>query len=79
MRVIVKRMNMETRPDKITYKRRSFMMRLFGGIGGGWVAGNLFSGIVRSTTLTKNKKAIQVRINPLAVPRTNKDATSHDA
>jgi hypothetical protein len=55
------------------------MMRLFGGIGGGWIAGNLFTGIVRSITLIKSKKAIQVRINPLAVPRTNKDATSHDA
>jgi len=70
---------METSQENNIYKRRSFMMRLFGGIGGGWIVGNLFTGIVRSMTLTKSKNAIKVRINPLAVPRTNKDATSHDA
>jgi hypothetical protein len=70
---------MDSSQDNITFKRRSFIMRLFGGITGGWIAGNLFSGIIRSTTPTKSKKAIQVRINPLAVPRSNKDATSHGA
>ena len=79
MRVIGKQQSMEIMQDKNTYKRRSFIMRIFGGIAGGWIAGNLFPGIERSTALTKSKKAIQVRINPLAVPRSNKDAKSHGA
>jgi hypothetical protein len=70
---------METTQDKRTIKRRSFIMRLFGGITGGWIAGNLFSGIVRSTAVAKNNEPVQVIINPLAVPRTNKDVTSHGA
>jgi len=70
---------METGQNKQTLRRRSFFMRLIGGIVGGWITGNLFSGIVRSTALTQNKKAIQVKINPLAVPRTNKNNTSHGA
>ena len=72
-------MNMEITRDMLTFKRRSFLKRLFGGIAGGWIAGNLFSDMVHFTTGSKNKKVVQVTINPLAVPRTNKDITSHDA
>ena len=72
-------MNMEITRDMLTFKRRSFLKRLFGGIAGGWIAGNLFSDMVHFTTGSKNKKVVQVTINPLAVPRTNKDITSHGA
>jgi hypothetical protein len=72
-------MSMETTRDTITFKRRSFFRRLFGVSVGGWIAGNLFSDIVHFTTGSKNKKAVQVTINPLAVPRTNKDITSYGA
>ena len=50
MHAIVKRLSMETTKDKHTLKRRSFFIRLFGGIGGGWMAGNLFSKLVHSTS-----------------------------
>jgi len=70
---------MEITRDMLTFKRRSFLKRLFGGIAGGWIAGNLFSDMVHFTTGSKNKKVVQVTINPLAVPRTNKDITSHGA
>ena len=70
---------MGTTQDRITLKRRSFFIRLFGGIAGGWIAGNLFSGIVHTAKVIGSKKTIQVRINPLAVPRTDKDATAHGA
>jgi hypothetical protein len=79
MHVIVKQLNMETIQDKNTFKRRSFFVRLFSGIAGAWIAGNLFSGMVRTATNTGNKEVVQVTINPLAVPRTNKDAISHGA
>jgi hypothetical protein len=79
MRVIGKRLSMDTIQDKTAFKRRSFIMRLFGSIAGGWIVGNLLSGIVHSTTLTKSKISVQAKINPLAVPRTNKDAISHGA
>jgi hypothetical protein len=79
MHVIVKQLNMETTQDKITLKRRSFFIRLFGGIAGGWIAGSLFSGIVRATKIIGSREAIQVRINPLAVPRTDKDDTAYGA
>jgi len=68
---------METTQDK--FKRRSFFKRLLGGIAGGWITGNLFSGIVRSTSFLKNSEEVRVAIDPLAVPRMNKDATSHGA
>jgi hypothetical protein len=79
MRVIVKRLNMETTQDKYPHSRRSFFVRLFNGIAGAWIAGNLFSGMVRTATNTGNKEVVQVTINPLAVPRTNKDTISHGA
>jgi hypothetical protein len=79
MHAIVNRLSMETTHDRITLKRRSFFIRLFGGIAGGWIAGNLFSGIVHTTKVIGSKKAIQVRINPLAVPRMNKDGPAHGA
>ena len=79
MRVIGKQLNMKTIEDKNVYKRRSFIIRVFGGIAGGWVAGNLFPGIERSTALIKSNKAIQVKINPLAIPRSNKEEKSHGA
>jgi hypothetical protein len=68
---------METTQDK--FKRRSFFKRLLGGIAGGWITGNLFSGIARSTAFFKNSEKVQVTIDPLAVPRINKDAASHGA
>jgi hypothetical protein len=79
MRVIAKRLSMETTQDKTTLKRRSFFIRIFGGIAGGWIAGNLFSHIVRTTTVAGNKEIVQVKINPLAVRRTKKETTSHGA
>jgi hypothetical protein len=68
---------METTEDKITLKRRSFFKRFFGGIAGGWLAGNLFPDIVHTTTIAKRKKEVQVTINPLAIPRMKKDTVSH--
>ncbi|MGD1043739.1 MAG: hypothetical protein ABR936_00275 [Bacteroidota bacterium] len=70
---------METTQENNTFKRRSFFLRVFGGIAGGWIARNLFSGFIRTTTNTGSKEIVQVTINPLAVPRMNKDATSHGA
>jgi hypothetical protein len=64
---------METTQGKITIKRRSFFGRLFTGIAGGWIAGNLFTHVVRSTAIPKSKEEVQVTINPLAVPRSEKD------
>ena len=77
MHVIVKRLTMETTQDRPTFKRRSFFIRLLSGIAGVWTAGNLISGIVRSTARKKSKETIQVTINPLAVPRTKNEMNSH--
>jgi hypothetical protein len=63
----------------IVMKRRSFFTRLLGGITGGWMAGNLFSGILRATAGAKNIEEVKVRINPLAVSRAKKDPKSHGA
>jgi hypothetical protein len=79
MRVIAEDLDMESRSDKITFKRRSFMARFMGALAGGWTAGNLLSGIARSTTRATSNRSVQIKINPLAVPRTNKDSTSHGA
>ncbi|MCX6122389.1 MAG: hypothetical protein NTX44_12340 [Ignavibacteriales bacterium] len=79
MRVIVKRLSMETTQEKYSHSRRSFFVRLFSGIAGGWIVGNLFSSLVRSTTGTGSKRVVQAKINPLAVQRTNKDSISHGA
>ena len=70
---------METPENKYSLKRRSFFIRLLGGITGGWIAGNLFSGILRSTTVYKSNKKVKVRINPLAVSRAKKEPETHDA
>jgi len=70
---------METTHDKHTLRRRSFFVRFFSGIAGGWITGNLFSSIVRTTKITGSKEVIQVKINPLAVSRTKKDSASHGA
>jgi hypothetical protein len=70
---------METPQDKIVFKRRSLFIRLLGGIAGGWMAGNLFSGILRTTAGVKSNEEVKVRINPLAVSRAKKDTTIHDA
>jgi hypothetical protein len=79
MRVIVKRLSMETTQEKYPQSRRSFFVRLFSGIAAGWIVGNLFSSLVRSTTVIGSKKVVQAKINPLAVPRTKKDTISHGA
>jgi hypothetical protein len=78
MPVIVKRLSMETAQDEHTFERRSFFLRLFGGIAGGWVAGKFFSGMVRTIRVIESNEVVQVKINPLAVSRSNKDAISHD-
>jgi hypothetical protein len=70
---------MDTPHDKFVLKRRSFFIRLLGGIAGGWMAGNLFSGILRSTAVHKSNEKVKVRINPLAVSRTKKDSETHGA
>jgi len=70
---------METPQDKYSLKRRSFFIRLLGGIAGGWIAGNLFSGILRSTAVYKSNKKVKVRINPLAVSRVKKEPKTHGA
>jgi hypothetical protein len=70
---------METTQEKYSHSRRSFFVRLFSGITGGWIAGNLLSRIVRPTTFTGSKEVVQAKINPLAVPRMNKDSISHGA
>jgi hypothetical protein len=61
------------------FKRRSFFIRILGGIAGGWIAGNLFSGILHSTAVQKTNEDVQVRINPLAVSRAKKDTNTHGA
>jgi hypothetical protein len=70
---------METTQDKIDLKRRSFFIRLLGGIAGGWIAGNVFSGMIRSTAVTKSNEEVKVRINPLAVSRAKKDTNTYGA
>jgi hypothetical protein len=77
MRVIVKRLNMETIQDTYLQSRRSFFVRLFSGVAGGWIAGNLLSRIVRTKTISESTNVVQVTINPFAVPRTKKDTISH--
>ena len=79
MHVIVNRLSMETTQEKYPHSRRSFFVRLFSGIAGGWIVGNLFSSLVRNTTVIGSTQVVQVKINPLAVPRTNKDTISHGA
>ncbi len=78
-RVIVKQSSMETTQNHHTFKRRSFFKRLAGALAGGWIAGNLFPGIMRSTTNPGKNEPMQITINPLAVPRTKQDGTSHGA
>jgi hypothetical protein len=68
---------MDHKQMNILFKRRTFFLRVIGGIAGGWMIGNLFSGIGRSTAEVKNNNAVQVSINPLAVPRSMKEAASH--
>jgi hypothetical protein len=70
---------METTQDKIALKRRSFIIRLLGGIAGGWMAGNVFTGKRRSTAVHRSKEEVKVRINPLAVSRTKKGTKIHGA
>ncbi|RPI04700.1 MAG: hypothetical protein EHM64_09080 [Ignavibacteriae bacterium] len=60
-----------------TLKRRSFVLRALAGLSGGWLAGHLFSGMTFSTGIAKKNKPVQVIINPLAVPRQNKNKLSH--
>jgi hypothetical protein len=77
MHAIVKRLSVEIRKDIPPIKRRSFFLRLFGGIGGGWMAGNLFSKRVHSTSVALSNEEVHVTIHPLAVPRMKKDVISH--
>jgi hypothetical protein len=77
MRVIVKRLSMETTQNTITFKRRSFFLRLVSGIAGGGIAENLFSRFVHTTRSTKSNETVQVIMNPLAIPRATKNGTSH--
>ncbi len=70
---------MEAPQDKFVLKRRSFFIRLLGGIAGWWMAGNLFFGILRATASAKNNEEVKVRINPLAVSRAKKDTETHGA
>ena len=79
MHVIGKRVSMETPQSNFVFKRRSFFIRLLGGIAGGWMAGNLFSGILRATAGDKNMEEVKVRINPLAVSRVKKEPKTHGA
>jgi hypothetical protein len=79
MRVIVNWITMETTQDKIALKRRSFFIRLLGGIAGGWIAGNVFTVKRRSTAVHRSNDEVKVRINPLAVSRTKKDSETHGA
>ena len=69
---------MEIRESNIPLKRRSFFLRVLGGLAGGWMSGNLLSDGGRSARDMKNTDAVQVSINPLAVPRTAKDTALHD-
>jgi hypothetical protein len=68
---------MEQKQTNIPFKRRSFFIRVLGGIAGGWLIGNLFSGFRRSIADMKNHDAVQVSINPLAIPRATKETVSH--
>ena len=77
MHAIGKRLSMEPIKDIPPIKRRSFFLWLFGGIAGRWLAGNLFSKLVHSTSVAKSNKEVQVTIHPLAVPRMKKDVISH--
>jgi hypothetical protein len=77
MRVIGKRVSMETPQGTFVIKRRSFFTRLLGTIAGGWMAGNLFSGILRATAGVRNSEEVKVRINPLAVSRAKKEPKTH--
>jgi hypothetical protein len=79
MHVIVKTLTMGQIQEKHTLQRRSFFRRLFGGIVGGWLTGNLFSEMIRPKEKAHSNERIQVRIDPLAVPRMKKDEKSHGA
>jgi hypothetical protein len=70
---------MEITQDKIALKRRSFIIRLLGGIAGGWIAGNVFTGKRRSTAVHRSNEEIKVSIHPLAVSRTKKNTETHGA
>jgi hypothetical protein len=77
MRVIDRRLSMETTQQTSTFKRRSFFWRLLGGVTGGWIAGNLFSGFAHITRRIKNDDIVQVHINPLAIPRATRKGAPH--
>jgi len=70
---------MEQTQEKHTLQRRSFFSRLFSGVVGGWIAGNLFSDIMLPKRIAQSNEQIRVTINPLAVPRLSKDELSHGA
>ena len=79
MRVTGKTVSMEQTQVKHTLRRRSFFSRLFSGVVGGWIAGNLFSELIRPKRIAQSNEQIRVTINPLAVPRLSKDEISHGA
>ena len=79
MRVTGKTMSMEQTQEHRTLPRRSFFSRLFVGIAGGWLTGNIFSEVMHPKKIAQGNKQIRARINPLAVPRMNKDEISHGA
>ena len=79
MHVTDKTVSMEQTQEHHTLPRRSFFNRLFGGIVGGWLTGNLFSELIRPKEIAQRNEQIRVRINPLAVPRMKKDEISHGA
>jgi hypothetical protein len=70
---------MEQTQVKHTLQRRSFFRKLFSGAVGGWIAGSLFSGLIRPKRIVQSNEQIRVTINPLAVPRLSKDEISHGA
>ena len=77
MRVIDRRLSMETTQQTRTFKRRSFFLRFLGGVTAGWIAENLFSGFVHTTRRRKGDDIVQVHINPLAIPRVTIKGTPH--
>jgi hypothetical protein len=70
---------MEQTKEKHMLQRRTFFRRFFSGVVGGWMAGNLFSEMMRPKGNAQSNEQVQVRINPLAVPRLSKEELSHGA
>jgi hypothetical protein len=68
----MQKLNEDVMPQNL--QRRVFFVRILGGIIGGLMAGSLVPKFLRRTPGKKNIDAnVQVSINPLAVPRTDKE------